>query len=52
LFGLFRLTRLSEEQALKWLKQGAQPTSTAARLLSKAGIIEKFKTTDETKEKA
>jgi len=43
---------IDEEQALKWLKQGAQPTSTAARLLSKAGIIEKFKTTDETKEKA
>ncbi|MBI2288083.1 MAG: 30S ribosomal protein S16 [Chloroflexi bacterium] len=29
------------EKALHWLRQGAQPTATAARLLSKAGIIEK-----------
>ena len=29
------------EKAQKWLKQGAQPTITAAKLLSKAGIIEK-----------
>jgi len=28
------------EKALGWLKQGAQPTDTAARLLAKAGIIE------------
>ena len=34
---------IDEEKALKWLKQGAQPTATAARLLSKAGIMEKFK---------
>ncbi|MBA7584768.1 hypothetical protein ES708_26728 [subsurface metagenome] len=27
-------------KALSWLKQGAQPTDTAARLLAKAGIIE------------
>jgi len=27
------------EKALGWLKQGAQPTDTAARLLAKAGII-------------
>jgi len=31
---------IDEEQALKWLRQGAQPTATAARLLSKVGIIE------------
>jgi len=28
------------EKALNWLRQGAQPTDTAARLLAKAGIIE------------
>ena len=31
---------IDEEKALYWLKQGAQPTDTAARLLAKAGIIE------------
>jgi len=31
------------EKALGWLKQGAQPTDTAARLLAKAGIIEESK---------
>ena len=31
---------IDEEKALSWLKQGAQPTDTAARLLAKAGIIE------------
>jgi small subunit ribosomal protein S16 len=38
---------INEEEALKWLRQGAQPTATATRLLSKAGIIEKFKTIKE-----
>jgi len=38
---------IDEEQALKWLRQGAQPTATAARLLSKSGIMEKFKTVKE-----
>jgi len=38
---------IDEEKALNWLKQGAQPTPTVARLLSKAGIIEKFKTIKE-----
>ncbi len=31
---------IDEEKALYWLRQGAQPTDTAARLLAKAGIIE------------
>ena len=31
---------IDEEKALSWLRQGAQPTDTAARLLAKAGIIE------------
>ncbi len=34
---------IDEEKALNWLRQGAQPTATVARLLSKAGIMEKFK---------
>ena len=34
---------VKEEKALHWLSQGAQPTDTAARLLNKAGIMEKFK---------
>ncbi|MBI4283471.1 MAG: 30S ribosomal protein S16 [Chloroflexi bacterium] len=38
---------IDEEKALHWLRQGAQPTTTAARLLTKAGIIEKFKTVKE-----
>jgi len=31
---------IDEEKAASWLRQGAQPTATAARLLSKVGIIE------------
>ena len=38
---------IDEEKALSWLKQGAQPTATASRLLTKLGIIEKFKTVKE-----
>ena len=38
---------VDEEKALYWLGQGAQPTATAARLLSKFGIMEKFKTLKE-----
>ncbi|MFC1902044.1 30S ribosomal protein S16 [Chloroflexota bacterium] len=34
---------VKEEKALHWLKQGAQPTDTTARLLGKAGVLEKFK---------
>jgi small subunit ribosomal protein S16 len=33
---------VNEQQALDWLKQGAQPTATVARLLNKAGILDKF----------
>jgi small subunit ribosomal protein S16 len=39
---------INEEQALGWLKKGAQPTETVARLLTKSGIMDKFKTTKET----
>ncbi len=38
---------IDEEKALHWLSQGAQPTATVARLLSNAGILEKFKTIKE-----
>jgi small subunit ribosomal protein S16 len=38
---------IDENKALEWLKQGAQPTATAARLLNKAGILDKFKTSKE-----
>jgi small subunit ribosomal protein S16 len=38
---------IDEEKALYWLRQGAQPTDTATRLLSKAGILEKYKTAKE-----
>ena len=34
---------IKEEKALHWLKEGAQPTDTATRLLNKAGVMEKFK---------
>ena len=34
---------IDEEEVLYWLTKGAQPTATVTRLLSKAGIIEKFK---------
>jgi small subunit ribosomal protein S16 len=35
------------EKAQSWLKQGAQPTTTAAKLLLKAGVTEKSKPTKE-----
>ena len=38
---------IDEEKTLQWLRQGAQPTATVVRLLSKAGIIEKFKSIKE-----
>ena len=39
---------IDEEKALHWLRQGAQPSETTARLLSQAGILEKFKPVKET----
>ncbi|MFH1647748.1 MAG: 30S ribosomal protein S16 [Chloroflexota bacterium] len=38
---------INEEKALHWLRQGAKPSDTTARLLGKAGILEKFKTAKE-----
>ena len=33
---------INEDKALKWLRQGAQPTQTVANLLSKLGISDKL----------
>ena len=33
---------VKEEETLKWLSNGAQPTDTVRNVLSKAGIMEKF----------
>ena len=38
---------VDEEKALSWLRQGAQPTATVTRLLSKFGIMDKYKTPKE-----
>ncbi|MBN2240488.1 MAG: 30S ribosomal protein S16 [Dehalococcoidales bacterium] len=38
---------IDEEKALEWLNKGAQPTETASRLLTKTGVLEKFKTIKE-----
>ena len=38
---------IDEDKALHWLSQGAQPTATATRLLTKVGILDKFKTSKE-----
>ena len=32
---------INEERAAHWLRQGAQPSETTARLLKKAGILDK-----------
>jgi small subunit ribosomal protein S16 len=36
------VSEVNEERALYWLAQGATPSETAKRLLSKAGILKKF----------
>jgi len=33
---------IDEEKALDWLKNGAQPTETATRLLTKVGVMDKY----------
>ena len=43
---------VNEEKALKWLKYGAQPTGTALRLLTKAGVMDKFVPVAEKKVRA
>ncbi len=39
---------INEDRARHWLSKGAQPTDTAARLLTKAGILPKSNTTKES----
>ncbi|MBI2860307.1 MAG: 30S ribosomal protein S16 [Chloroflexi bacterium] len=39
---------INEEKALYWLRHGAQPTETVARLLTKASIMQKFKPVKES----
>ncbi|NLL44845.1 MAG: 30S ribosomal protein S16 [Mollicutes bacterium] len=34
--------KINEELALKWLKNGAEPTDTVRSLFNKVGIMEKF----------
>ena len=43
---------VEEEKALKWLRLGAKPTDTALRLLSKAGVMDKFKPAVKKKKRA
>ena len=40
---------VQEEKALQWLRQGAKPSDTTARLLGKAGVLDKFKPVKETR---
>jgi len=39
---------IDEEKALKWLRQGAQPTEAVARMLDKLGVLERLKTESPT----
>ena len=41
--------RLDEEKALKWLKDGAQPTDTVKKLFANNGITEKFEAQKQSK---
>ena len=34
--------KIDEEKAIKWLKDGAEPTDTVRSLLKKQGIVKKF----------
>lgn len=34
---------INQERALEWLRRGVQPTDTVARLLTRLGIMDKFK---------
>jgi len=43
---------INEEKALKWLKQGAQPTDTVYSLLRKSGIVDKSEHQKGSKRKA
>lgn len=36
------VVNLDEEKALKWLRQGAQPSDTVRNILSEKGVMKKF----------
>jgi ribosomal protein S16 len=38
---------INEERALQWLRRGAQPTEAVERLLSKLGIKERVKVSED-----
>lgn len=40
---------VQEDKAIRWLEKGAQPTETAYRLLAKAGVMDKFKSSHPTR---
>lgn len=35
---------IDDQKALRWLRQGAQPTDAVARMLEKLSVLERFKT--------
>lgn len=41
--------KVEEEKALKWLRNGSQPSDTVKALLNRAGIIQKFNEEKEAK---
>jgi len=36
------IVKIDDEKAVKWLKNGAQPSDTVRSLLNKAGVLAKF----------
>ena len=38
---------IDQEKALSWLRKGAQPTDTVSRLLSKVGVMDRFRPSQE-----
>jgi small subunit ribosomal protein S16 len=40
---------VNEERALKWLRDGAQPTDTVSSLLRRLGILDRFKQGSQSK---
>ncbi len=38
---------LEEEEAIRWLRQGAQPSETAKALLAKAGVLARARATNQ-----
>ena len=40
---------VNKESALKWLKEGAQPTDTAKNILSEVGVMQEFHNSKKSK---